>query len=136
MPWQTPKTNWTASDYYNAGDLNRVENNIDFVRTYLVGLGYAIPSITTDVSRINESYDDLTSINRIEANLTLIKDNFVTPSSWQAGQTWTVTTPLTHNDANRWESNISALYELAQKVPQSFRYAGTFNLSQEVLPQT
>lgn len=136
MAWITPVTDWTASDYYNAGDLNRVENNTDHLRTALIALGYSIPSITTNVSRINESYDDLTSINRIESNLNEIKNNFVTPTTWQEGKTWTATTPFLMDDANRWESNQLALYNLSITIPQSFRYAGTFNLSQEVLPQT
>lgn len=136
MAWITPVTNWTTSDYYNAGDLNRVENNTDHLRTALIALGYSIPSITTNVSRINESYDDLTSINRIESNLNEIKNNFVTPTTWQEAKTWTATTPFSVDDANRWESNQLALYNLSITIPQSFRYSGTFNLSQEVLPQT
>lgn len=135
MPWNTTKTNWVSTDYYNFSDLNRVENNIDYVRTVLIALGYTIPSITTNTGRTNLSYDTIDSINRVESNLNTIKNNFVTPSTWTEGQTWSLITPFSYTDANRWESNVQALYDLSITIPQSFRYSGTFNLAQEVLPQ-
>lgn len=131
----TPKTNWTSADYYNADDLNRVENNTDYLRTALIAIGYTVPSITTNVSRIGSSYDNLTSINRVELNLNTIKNSFITPSTWIDGKTWTETTAFTVDDANRWESNQQALYDLSTVIPQSFRYAGTFASNEEVLPQ-
>lgn len=133
MAWQTPKTNWVASESYNYSDINRVENNTLEVHTYLTGIGYALPGITTVTNRTSSSYDLISSINRLENNLDSIKNNFVTPPGWQAKQTWTATTSFDENHANRWENNVSLLYEYAQLTFQSYRYAGTFNAGQEVL---
>jgi hypothetical protein len=133
--WLTPKTNWVSTDYYNANDINRVENNIGMVRQMLVAIGYNISAMTINTSRVNSNYDLVSSINRIENNLNNLRLEFVTPTNWLPLITWTIDTKLTHNDANRWESNIKSLYDLATAVPQSFRHAGTFNSAQEVLPQ-
>lgn len=134
--WITPKTNWTSSDYYNATDLNRVENNIAYVRQQLAALNYTMPVLVVNTSRVNTDFDYVSSINRIENNMDAIRLAFVTPSTWQPAITWTSDTKFTHSEANRWESNVSALNALATVVPQAFRYAGTFISGQEVLPQT
>lgn len=136
MTWSTPKTNWTSAEYFNSADLNRVEQNIDHVRTTLTGYGYSVPSITVNTGRTSSSYDQLSSINRIESNLDTIRTSFVTPIDWQSTITWTETTAFTAVQANRWENSVSTLYDLSLKVPQSFRYAGTISAGQEVLPQT
>lgn len=134
--WLTPKTNWTSSEFYNANDLNRVENNIAYVRQQLAALNYTMPVLVVNTSRVNMNYDYVSSINRIENNLSAVKDAFITPSTWLPEVTWTADTVFTNTHANRWESNVKALYELATVVPQSFRYSGTFISGQEVLPQT
>lgn len=134
MPWITPKMNWTGTDFYNAGDLNRVENNIAEVRSYLISIGYSIPTITTNTSRINTSYDLVSSINRIESNLNTIRQAFATPAGWQSTISWTAATKMTADHANRWETSAKLLYDAAQATYQGYRYAGTFNAGQEALP--
>lgn len=32
MAWQTPKTNWKISDYFNYSDYNRIVGNMEIVR--------------------------------------------------------------------------------------------------------
>lgn len=127
MAWITPITNWTSADYYNFYDLNRVENNINETRLYLVSLGYVMPTLTINTSRTATSYDLTSSINRIESNLDLIRTSFVTPTDWQSTITWTASTKMTNSHANRWESSTVSLYTLAQNVFASFTYSGTFN---------
>lgn len=126
MGWITPKTNWTTSDYYNVGDLNRVENNIAEVRSYLVLIGYNVPSITTKTNRSTADYDLVSSINRIESNLETIKTAFVTPLDWQPTINWTAQTKLTADIANRWETSALNLYSLAQNTYAAFVYCGNF----------
>ncbi|MDR6883108.1 LamG domain-containing protein [Bacillus sp. 3255] len=42
MAWITPKLNWTANDYMNPDDWNRIENNIKEVADYLNSIQYNI----------------------------------------------------------------------------------------------
>jgi hypothetical protein len=133
MAWITPKTDWLATDFYNFDDINRVENNTVEVRSYLVSIGYNIPSIVTITNRVGKSYDLVSSINRLEANLDTIKNNFVTPPNWQNSVFWDSGTKFTEIHANRWESNVQLLYTYAQLTFQAYRYSGTFNAGQEVL---
>ena len=126
MPWETPKTDWLSTDVYNFDDINRVENNIEYVRLELIVLGYAMPSITVITDRTNKAYDLLSSINRLESNLQLVADNFVEPPGWLPGVAWLRDTKFTEYHANRWESNVSLLHEYAALTEQGWRYAGTF----------
>ena len=127
MAWITPVTNWTASGYYNYTDINRVENNINEVRTYLIGIGYVVPTITVNTARTTTSYDLISSINRIENNLDTIKNAMFTPSGWQSKITWDTTTKMSADVANRWENNALLLYTLAQNIYAAYTYCGAFN---------
>lgn len=135
MAWITPITSWTSNSYYNATDINRVEENTDYLRTFINSLGYTIPMMTTNFTRTVSSYDDLTSINRLENNLNSIRVNFFTPPGWQSTITWSVETKFTADHANRWENSTLLLYNLAINTQGAFRHAGTFISGQEVLPQ-
>lgn len=134
MPWTTPKTDWTNSDSYNYGDINRVESNTLHMKSLLDSLGYAVPSLVTVTNRTVISYDDLPSVNRLEANLNTLKQSFITPSNWQATITWTPSTAFTHTHANRWEQSLLDLYTLANQSAEGRRFCGTFIAGQEALP--
>lgn len=135
MAYVTPKTNWTSSDYYNGWDLNRIEENTEAVRALLVSIGYSIPALTINTSRIYESYDNITSINRIESNLNTLKTSYLTPVGWQSVVTWDKSTAFTAETANRWANSTVLLYEAAVNTRNGQRYAGTFSAGEEVLPQ-
>lgn len=131
MPWMTPKTDWTANENYNALDINRVEINTQHLRDYLASIDYPVPQITTVTNRTEVSYDTVSSINRIEANIERMRAVFTTPLQWESTITWTYQTPMTHDIANRWERSVEDLYELVQRAYESFRYCGTFTVGQE-----
>lgn len=133
--WITPKVNWIDADYYNGTDINRVENNIGYVRQMLIALDYTVPVLTINNSRLYNSVDYVSSINRIESNLDALRLSFVTPAEWQPIVTWSFAKKMTPADANRWELSAKQLYDLATVVPQSFRFSGTFFPGEEVLPQ-
>lgn len=132
MPWITAKTDWTAADYYNFDDINRVENNTEYVRSELLVIGYVSPSMTFIKDRTDKSYDLVSSINRIEANLQTLVNNFVEPPGWLPSITWTQDTKFNAYHANRWENNLSLIHEYAALTEQAFRYAGTFPASEGV----
>ncbi len=130
MAWITPKTNWTADDYYNAGDLNRVENDIAELVTLMSGYGIQ-PTITTftarDYTRI-EFNDDL---NRIEGNIQTLRQSLYQPIGWIPPVTdWDSTDPFSYVDANRLESNLLALYTMLDCIKRYILYCGAFNCGQ------
>ncbi len=130
--WQTPKTNWIADDEYNAADINRVESNTLHVRDYLESSDYPVPTITAVTNRAESDYDTVSSINRIETNIEALRLSFTTPPDWQPTITWTYTTPMTADIANRWEQSVASLYALAQQAQAGYRYCGTFLSGQGV----
>lgn len=125
------KINWTSEDYYNAGDLNRVEANTQFVAEYIKSLSYNIHELDVKTDRTMNSIDFLSSINRVEENLEAIKKNFITPIGYENKETWKLGKGFSYIDANRLERNLLKLYELALIVKDNLVYAGTFNCGSE-----
>lgn len=134
MPaWQTAKTNWTANDYYNFADLNRVENNTEYLKDYFLTLGY-IPSTSTFVSnRTKESlvyYDDM---NRIENNIKALKDSSYSPLGWITPVTnWvSVYKKFGYVDANRLEGNLSNLKTMMEGIDAELKICGAFTCGED-----
>lgn len=134
MSWITPKTDWTSTDRYNFGDINRVESNTNEIRNLLMSADYEMPLLTVIANRTYEDYDTLDSVNRLESNLDTLKSSFVQPLGWQPTITWTPDTKFTYAVANRWEQSLSDLYELANQYIDGRRFCGTFASGQEGLP--
>jgi hypothetical protein len=131
--WINPKTNWTNEDYYNAEDINRVENNTLEVANYLNDLQYVISLETVKTDRNMTSIDFLSSINRIERNIDTIKNNFLIPPDYQNKKNWTLGMGFSYLDANRWENNLNSLYKWALAVKDNYKYCGTFYIGEEVI---
>jgi len=132
MAWTTPKTDWKPSDYYNFGDLNRVESNSDHIATLLTqynGRPVTITAVTNrDMTRI-EFFD---SLNRIEGNIQTLADNFFEPTGWEEPKTdWQSGQRFDWRDANRLERNLQLLYELLLKAFNTLKYCGTFYAGEE-----
>jgi hypothetical protein len=128
MAWITPKTDWTTEDYYNYGDLNRVENNTDYLKTELNNLGY-LPSINTiNTARDNTTIEFYDSLNRVESNIKALKDSSYEPLSWITPQTdWaSVSQPFSYIDANRLENNLLNFKTMVDRLKEDIRYCGTF----------
>lgn len=129
MAWITPKINFTHEDYYNYSDFNRVENNTRELRDYLNSLGYNIPSLNIIQDRDNRYIDFLSSINRIENNIEIIKNNFIEPP-WYAKKDWIFGIGFSYMDANRIERNLDQLMSYGKKLEKSFIYSGQINCGQ------
>lgn len=125
------KTDWKATDYYNADDLNRVENNTQIVANYLKNLQYNIILQTVKTNRNLTSIEFLSSINRIENNIDTIKNNFLIPVGWQSKKTWVTGREFDYTDANRYEANLSLLYSMAKIAKDNLIYSGTFSCGTE-----
>lgn len=127
------KTDWTSNDYYNADDLNRVEANTQFIAELLEEMQYAIPLGEIRTDRDMTSIDFVSSINRVERNIDAIRENMLTPPSYQAMKVWPQKTGFSYLDANRFEMNLKLLYEWALLIKDNFIYCGTFNCGEEVI---
>ncbi|NEY99236.1 hypothetical protein [Heyndrickxia shackletonii] len=131
--WINPKLNWTASDYYNAADLNRVENNTQEVAILIqqvIGTIIDLEPIVTN--RDYTSIEFYNGLNRVERNLekllVLNLDGLVPlKTNWQVGD------PFSYLDAIRLENNLSILYNLLSKNATAINYAGTFNCGEDVI---
>lgn len=131
MSWINPKLDWKETDFYNCEDLNRVENNTSEVTNYLRNLQYIIPVGPIITNRDMAYIDLISSINRIENNISIIKDNFITPPGWQNKEAWFVGKSFDYTDANRLESNLDRLYIWAQIAKDNLIYCGEFDCGME-----
>lgn len=127
MAWIEPKLNWKDTDKYNAADFNRVENNTVEVANRLNDLMYLISLGATNTGRDTSYIDFISSINRIENNIDIIKNGFLSPPGWQDKKTWSVGMGFDYKDANRLENNLFLLYSWSQIAKDNLIYSGTFN---------
>ena len=134
MPWITPKTDWTSTDYFNTVDINRVENNTQDLRSFFILIYIPMKELTFITNRTIQDYDKVSSINRLESNIEYLCSRLIVPSTWYQ-KTWTYTTYFSYEDTNRWEQTLELLYNYANLALQGYRYCGTFSSGQEgILP--
>lgn len=129
MTWQTPKTDWSESDYFNIGDYNRIVGNLAVLRNLAV-TGYAefnLEEMTAEKTYSDYIYAD--EINTIEANLTKICNSTYSPAIGTQ-QTYYANQPTPDwQEFNRIESACLTLYknlqgQLSGKRKLSFRLGG------------
>ncbi|MFD1954305.1 hypothetical protein ACFSL6_08975 [Paenibacillus thailandensis] len=125
--WIEPRTNWTASDRYNFGDLDRVENNTRYLADVLTSYGYTV-EIVTKTGRTVKTIEFADELNRIESNERAIVDAFYEPIGWEQPVTdWSAAVRgFGFRDAIRLEKNLLLIYELWGNVVKEFRYCGAF----------
>lgn len=75
--WQTPKTDWTASDVVLCGDYNRIKGNIDYLQTLACKIykGFDIEEMGDD--KTEEQYPYADEYNRLEQNIEMIAKSTV-----------------------------------------------------------
>lgn len=126
--WQTAKTNWTTSDYYNYADLNRVENNTEYLRDYILTLGYYASIVSLVSNRTKESIVYADDMNRIESNIKVLADCSYIPLGWITPITnWvSVFKSFSYSDANRLESDLINLKTMVENIDAELKYCGAF----------
>jgi len=133
MAWQEAKTDWSSDDYYNAEDLNRVENNtLEVARLIqqLVGVNVNLEATVTDRSYRSIEFAD--SLNRVERNLeklSVLNLGKLKPlkTTWQTGDIFS------YKDAIRLENNLTILYSVLNENVANVNYCGTFSCGEEVI---
>jgi len=121
VAWITPKIDWDSTDRYNFADLNRVENNTEYVYDLLVLRGYISELLVFIKSGRSITYLEFyDSMNRIESNIEKLGDSFFLPDGWEPMNTNWVSgeTPFDYQVANRLENNLYLLEDLLRRIPQ------------------
>ena len=74
MSWETPKTNWVATDFINYTDINRIANNLVWLRNRAIEMykRFTITSFTNKTGYEDFIYAD--EINTLEQNLAKINE--------------------------------------------------------------
>jgi len=125
MAWQTPKTDWTANDYFNFADLDRIESNTAHLATLLAVLEIIV-AITTVTGRDISSIDFADDLNRIESNINAVATLFK-PPGWETPKTnWLYGDGPIYQDINRMERNLQIQQKLIQGNIDHIPYSGTF----------
>lgn len=140
MSWQTPKTSWTVNDYYNLADLQRVVDNLIYLKQQLANIGYYSNDLETiDVTRGELTLPTVQLINKIEANLDTIAQavgDWV-EDTWDGRVVWVARTSTqwvrnpNYTDWNRWEqltvlviSTIQLILSQKNRLSAGGFYAG------------
>jgi hypothetical protein len=104
------KFDWTADDFYNCEDLNRVEEWTKIINEKALEFKGSNLDLTHKIDR-NESYIEFAvGYNRIEANIGNLREFLGRPyGSTEVFIGWSRYRPFTYKDANRLEANLDAL---------------------------
>lgn len=109
--WLSPKTDWTASDYFNASDYNRIIGNISYLRTYLSNLFLNMSSENLGSPKTYESLIFAREINAIESALEKLNSETYSLDIGEAKEyKANKPTPL-YTEFNRIESALLLIYE-------------------------
>lgn len=105
MAWQTPKTNWKVSDYFNYSDYNRIVGNLDFLKNEISDLIDSVDGYTQ--LETNKNYNSIfysEEMNAIENNLEALNlTSYNLDIGEKASYTINGSTPL-YSEFNRIES--------------------------------
>ena len=130
MAWINAITDWdgvtTNRKYYNFGDLNRVENNTEYLKdTFLSVAGYVTTITTILKTRNNTRFEFYDDINRVESNILALKEASYEPVGWITPKTtWQDLDLFDYNDANRLEQNLSALKLMIENIEAGLLWCG------------
>lgn len=127
MAFQTPKTNWVSTDYFNISDWERVRDNLEFINTWFKEHNWPSSVLNSmDTPRGINELPTVGLINRLEKNLTLIHSTTGIPiTEWRNSKVWRYRLDAmysanpTYDDWNRWE-------ELAKRLKESIDYVSTY----------
>ena len=111
MAWITPKTNWTATSYFNVADYNRIKGNLEHLNG-MINQVYPDMSIASMGPNKNySSYIYADEFNLFETNLVLMK-NWIVPLGIGNAVIYSANAPTpNYVELNRIESAMLKMYE-------------------------
>lgn len=111
MAWITPKTDWTATSYFNVADYNRIKGNLEHLNG-MINQVYPDLSIASMGSNKNySSYIYADEFNLFETNLVLMK-NWIVPLGIGNAVIYSANAPTpNYVELNRIESAMLKMYE-------------------------
>ena len=110
MAWIEPKTDWSASDFFNATDYNRIVGNLAYLKAYLDNLFIGLDNLPTTEEKTAKSLIYAREINDVETalerlNLETYKFDIGETKEYMAN-----TRTLDFVELNRIETAILLLY--------------------------
>jgi hypothetical protein len=120
------KTDWLPTDYYNAGDLNRVESATLVVRDRVIKFRGQLVQIEPTVTNRDETRIEFAdSLNRIETNILRLKLTFPETYIFNPSKTdWAQDTPFSFADARRLEQDLYDMWHRIENNISNIPYAG------------
>ena len=107
--WQEPKTNWSADDYINVADYNRIIGNIAYLNELETGL-YMPVSYVELAEKAVDDFPYAEEFNQIESFLSDLSTKTFPFVNYERGY-WIANGPTpTYDDMNRIESTCLAFY--------------------------
>lgn len=110
MAWIEPKTDWSASDFFNATDYNRIIGNLAYLKAYLDGLFYGLTNISAMDEKTATSLIYAREINAIETALETLNIETYKFDIGETKEYMTNTRTIDYVELNRIETAILLLY--------------------------
>ena len=112
MAWQTPKTDWAGTDYFNLDpDYNRISGDIEYLQDFSERL-YPAFSLVPMGEYDYEDFPYPSFLNNIVGNAESLADNTVKPLGWREMRTYAANEPgWNQDDLNIIEGNLGLLYQ-------------------------
>ena len=110
MSWLPPKTEWTAEDYINAVDYNRIVGNLAYLKAYLDGLFIGLDNLPTMEEKTFKNLLYAREINAIETSLEQLNLETYKFDIGETKEYIANTRTLDFVELNRIESAILLLY--------------------------
>lgn len=119
MAWIEPKTDWSASDFFNATDYNRIIGNISYLKAKLDALFLSIRKITLNEEKAVKDLIYAREINAIETSLETINLDTYNFDIGETKEYLPNTRTIDFVELNRIESAIFMLYEQMENHKQN-----------------
>lgn len=120
--------NMTQKGHLNAEDLNRIEGNTQYLHEVLLGYGYSQSPITK-TNWVMAEFPYIETMERMRKNTKEIIEGYYD----QPTQIPLSIETLTWQKLNDIEKALLETKEMISKMEESYRYAGTFYVGQEVI---
>lgn len=120
--WQTPKTDWKATDRFNFVDYNRIKNNLVYLHRFAESLwsSFSISDMGDDITEYT-AFWDVDVFNLFESNLELINQNILTQDLGVSQRFFENGAFIKWDELNRIESAIFSMNDLLERQKAGLR---------------